>query len=75
MLRSGQLSNGVVVNQANAPAFKKTKIVRIKYEHKNGEVLSALRKLAGEDFGYDERTWRLWWIARKNGAGKIPNLE
>ena len=33
-----------------------------------GEVLAALRKITGESFGFDERTWRLWWAAKKNGA-------
>ncbi len=74
MLLSGQLPNGVIVNQVQPPTYKKMKVVVIKYDHRNAETLSALRKLTGENFGYDERTWRLWWIAKKNGAGKVPAL-
>ena len=31
----------------------------------NTEVLAALRKLTREDFGYDKRTWTLWWTTHK----------
>lgn len=32
--------------------------------HQNVEVLAALRKLTNENFGYDQRTWKLWWTSR-----------
>lgn len=67
LLRTGQL-NGVIVlpNRSQARA---TKVVTVRYEHQNGEVLSALRKLTGRNFGYNERTWRLWWNSQNGGAG------
>ena len=34
------------------------------------EVLTALQKLTGQSFGYDERSWRLWLAAQKNGLVK-----
>lgn len=68
MLRAGQLPHGVIVNQLN-PAVQPMKTITINYEHQNPEVLSALRKLTGENFGYDERTWKLWWNAKKNSLG------
>ena len=74
MLLGGQLPNGVIVNQVNPPAFQKMKTVVFKYDHRNAEVLSALRKLTGQNFGYNERTWRLWRIAKKNGLGEVPAL-
>ena len=36
--------------------------------HQNVEVLAALRKLTSEDFGYDKRTWKLWWTSRRSGS-------
>ena len=34
----------------------------------NVEVLNALKKLTGQNFGFDMRTWHLWWAANQNGA-------
>ena len=45
-------------------------MVHVKYDLQNAEVLSALKKLTGESFGFDKRTWRLWWLAQKHGTGK-----
>ncbi len=30
----------------------------------NPEVLEALRSLTEVDFGFDERTWKLWWLSQ-----------
>ena len=68
MLRTGQLPHGVIVNNPSATTFKKKKQVVIKHNHQNQSVLAALQKLTGENFGYDERTWKLWYAAKKNGA-------
>lgn len=65
-LATGQLPFGVAVNEPMKPVIMKT--VTIAVNHENPEVLAALRALTGESFGYDERTWRLWWAAKKNGA-------
>jgi hypothetical protein len=37
-------------------------------QEENLEVLAALRKLTQEDFGYDERTWRLWWTSQRGSS-------
>ncbi len=39
--------------------------VQVTREFQNTEVLAALRKLTREDFGYDKRTWTLWWAAHR----------
>lgn len=65
-LLTGQLPYGVIVNQPQARVPMKTIVV--KRQHQNAEVLSALQKITGESFGYDERTWQLWWSAKKSGA-------
>lgn len=41
------------------------KIVLVTRQFQNTEVLGALRKLTREDFGYDKRTWMLWWTAHR----------
>ena len=40
--------------------------VLVTREFQNTEVLAALRKLTREDFGYDKRTWTLWWTANRS---------
>lgn len=67
MLRTGQLPYGVIVNQPQPPGQQlRTKVVTVTYEHKNQEVLAALKVQTKQDFGYDERTWRLWLLAQKD---------
>lgn len=74
-LRTGQLPHGVIVNTPNQPPKPKRKMV-IKRDHQNAEVLTALQRITGKNFGYDERTWRLWWNAEKSGAnGAAPKLQ
>ena len=74
-LRTGQLPHGVIVNTPNQPPKPKRKMV-VKRDHQNAEVLTALQRITGKNFGYDERTWRLWWNAEKSGAnGAAPKLQ
>lgn len=72
-LRTGQFPNGVIV--LNPPGSSlPLKTVTVRVEHQNAEVLSALQKLTGQNFGYDERLWRLWWAAKKaEGSGLNPS--
>ncbi len=70
-LRTGQY-NGVIINQPQTP--QQTKVVTIEREEQNREVLEALQKITGKNFGYNERTWKLWHAAQKNGAGNVPAL-
>ena len=70
-LRTGQYS-GVIINQPQTP--QQTKIVTIEREEQNLEVLEALQKITGQNFGYNERTWKLWHAAQKNGVGNAPAL-
>ncbi|MDZ4684341.1 MAG: HEAT repeat domain-containing protein [Planctomycetaceae bacterium] len=68
-LRTGQLPMGVVMHTPTDPAKMRTVVVR--KEHQNAEALAALQTLTGEDYGYDERTWRLWWAAKKHDGGTL----
>lgn len=58
-LRAGQLPYGVQVRDGRPPP--PVKWVTVRQAVQNPEVLEALRKLAQEDFSFDERAWRLWW--------------
>lgn len=61
-LRTGQYPFGVVVlPPAGVP--QKFRVVRVQAQIPNAEVRAALVKLTGQDFGYHERTWKLWWAA------------
>lgn len=74
-MRSGQLPYGAIVIPPNTP--QRTKMVTVRVNHQNPEVLSTLKELTGKNYGYDERLWRLWWQAVKNGtenAVTIPQV-
>ena len=60
LARSGQLPYGAVVNP---PRFapRQTRMVTIKGDVKNAAVRTALKKITGQDFGYDERQWQVWY--------------
>ncbi|WP_166823474.1 HEAT repeat domain-containing protein [Thalassoroseus pseudoceratinae] len=70
-LRTGMF-NGAVVNDPGA-AGRPTKTVTVSVNHENPQVLSALKKITGKNFGYDERTWALWLQAQQ--AGLVSNDE
>jgi hypothetical protein len=66
-LLTGQLPNGVIV--VPGPGSQPTKVVTVRRVHKNSEAHAALVALTGQDFGYDERNWGLWWSANKQVGG------
>ncbi len=66
-IAAGQFPNGVIVLDGTPGSIQsKTKLVTVTVNHQNAEVLTALQKLTGKNFGYDKRTWHLWWAAEKN---------
>ena len=67
MLRTGQLPNGVIMN--NPQQAVRTKVITVKYDLQNREVLSALERITGVSYGYSKRNWRLWLASTKNSAG------
>lgn len=66
-VRTGQMMAPIIVPPSD-PLPKKTVTVRV--EHYNQDVLAALGKLTQQNFGYDRRTWNLWWAAEKNQGSK-----
>ncbi|MDC0307928.1 hypothetical protein OAL44_02210 [Planctomycetaceae bacterium] len=69
LARTGQLPFGVQINEPlgiPSQAGVKWKPVKVHRNLKNSTVLATLTKLTEEDFGYDQRSWRLWMAAQKN---------
>ena len=66
-LRTGQLPYGVILLPPNTPGGQKMKTVTVKRVFRNAEVLVALKKLTGQSFRYDKRSWRLWLAAKNRG--------
>ncbi|MCA9075417.1 MAG: HEAT repeat domain-containing protein [Planctomycetaceae bacterium] len=67
LARTGQLPYGAVVDMSQVKTVTKSTVVT--RAQRNVEVLDALKSLSGENFGFDERTWQLWWAAHENGTG------
>ncbi|MCA9738814.1 MAG: HEAT repeat domain-containing protein [Gemmatimonadetes bacterium] len=61
-LRTGQLPFGVKVIPPPG-ARPQMRMARVQVQMQNAQVLGALEALTGQHFGYDERTWKLWWAA------------
>lgn len=64
MARTGQLPYGAVV----MPHFANqqlTKTVTVRVEQKNPEVLAALEALTGQNYGFNERDWQIWYSLQK----------
>ncbi len=67
-VRTGQLPQGAII----APPIggvqipRKTTVMTVNVP--NHDTLTTLQKLTGQNFGFDERTWRLWWAAEKHAA-------
>ncbi|MBL8851350.1 MAG: HEAT repeat domain-containing protein, partial [Planctomycetaceae bacterium] len=61
---TGQLPYGAIILQPNQP--RTTRVVTIKGDVKNADVLEALKKLTGQDFGYNKRQWEVWYQTQAN---------
>lgn len=51
-----------------------TKLVPVTVNRQNNEVLIALRKITGQDFGFNENAWQRWWEIDRNQAKLAPDL-
>ncbi len=68
-MRTGQLPQGAIVLDGSKSPNVPRKMVLVKVDHWNQDVLGTLQKITKRDFGYDERTWHLWWAAEKTAGG------
>jgi hypothetical protein len=62
-VRTGQMLPPIMAPPSDPPLKK---LVTVRVDHYNAEALAALGKLTRQNFGYDKRTWSLWWAAEKN---------
>lgn len=74
-IRTGQLPQGAVMAPSEGGIPLQRKMVTVSVDQPNQEVLSTLQKLTAQNFGFDERTWRLWWAAEKNQGAQAPVLK
>ena len=65
MMRTGQLPYGANVFVPGRPRLKWITVEKI---HDNAEVVEALNKLTGENFGYDAAAWK-YWLSRQKSVG------
>lgn len=63
-LLSNPLASSNISVHGDAPHLQKIRTVRV--NQKNPEVLEALKSLTKTNFGYDERTWKLWWLSQNS---------
>ena len=71
-IRTGQLPQGVVIAPPIGGAPVPRKVVTVTVNQPNQATLTTLQKLTAQNFGFDERTWRLWWAAEKNAGVSAP---
>lgn len=73
-LLAGRYPNGVIVLPSQQPKVQ-MRTVSVKHVHHNEPVLLALQKITQQNFGYNERLWRLWWASVQNQTGIVPVLQ
>jgi hypothetical protein len=73
-LLAGRYPNGVIVLPSQQPKVL-MRTVSVKHAHQNEAVLLALQKITKQNFGYNERMWRLWWASMQNQTGLIPVIK
>lgn len=69
-IRTGQLPQGAIIAPPIGGAPVQRKTVTVTVNQSNQESLTTLQKLTNQNFGFDERTWRIWWSAEKTGTNK-----
>lgn len=72
MLRAGQLPFGVTINDPRLKSKPvRTKVINVTRDHQNPEVLTALKRITGQSYGYDKRSWHLWVASTKTANGPV----
>lgn len=66
MAATGQIAS----LQIQSPTPPRMKQVSYEQDEQNPSVLTALTMLTGEDFGFDEQTWRGWYRSKISGSVK-----
>jgi len=63
-LRTGLIPPENVIPPQSPVSIKQWRTVRV--DQQNREVLEALQEITQVNFGYDERTWKLWWMSQNS---------
>jgi hypothetical protein len=63
---TGQLPYGAIIVPSGFEAPRPKTKITIKGDVKNADVLAALKKITGQDFGYNKRQWEAWWQTQAN---------
>ena len=71
-LRTGVYDSVEVVPMLGAKGA--VKVVPISLSHQNKEVLTSLRGLTKQDFGFDEKAWLRWWNVDRQQTTIAPDL-
>lgn len=71
-LRTGVYDSVEVVPVLGAKGA--VKVVPISISHQNKEVLTSLRGLTKQDFGFDEKAWLRWWNVDRQQTTIAPDL-
>lgn len=66
-MQRGEFPYGVIIVPSQF-AVQQTHVITVEVGHQNSEVRNALKRLTGEDLAFDQRSWRLWWLAFIQGA-------
>ena len=65
---------GVIQDVEIIPPRVATKLVPISVTHENASVLTALRHLTKQDFGFNETRWERWWKIDRHQTKLAPDL-
>ncbi|WP_437187709.1 HEAT repeat domain-containing protein [Planctomicrobium sp. SH668] len=65
--RTGQLPYGVGVRSEGIP--QQMRVVTVLRDVKNVPVLEALQKVTGQNLGFNERDWHIWWAVNQKADG------
>ncbi len=71
-IAAGQFPYGVIINLPAQNVV--TKVVPISLAIENDEVLAALQKLTGLNYGFDENAWTRWWNLERHQLVIAPDL-
>lgn len=71
-IAAGQFPYGVIINLPAENVV--TKVVPISLALENDEVLAALQKMTGQNYGFDENAWTRWWNLERHQLIIAPDL-
>ncbi len=65
-IEAGLLTGAIDPANIHFPGANSFRWETVRVNQQNPEVLDALQTLTDVDFGFDERTWKLWWMSQNS---------